>query len=139
MKQLLRKIALIGGVLSIAIPLIMAFLWVKYVREQEYLVSSDNAVKQPCEPSQFTINAEAEGKMQISWNTREACTGFILLGKTYADFSALPYKVLSANGEAPSTSHKVSLLKQDELAFRYVIVVSEGEWYGINGNPFQLR
>ncbi|MFZ6021997.1 MAG: hypothetical protein ACOYT9_00825 [Patescibacteria group bacterium] len=139
MKQLLRKIALIGVVLSLLIPLIMAFLWVKYVREQEYLVSSDNTVKQPCEPSQFTIDTDDVGRMKITWETREACTGFILLGKSYADFSSLPYKVLSANGESPSTSHSVSLLKQDELSYRYVIVVSEGEWYGINGNPFQLR
>lgn len=138
MKALLRKLVLIFGILSIVFPLIMGILWVRYVQEQERLYGSNNADRKACEPYRMVIERKAD-KLSIKWQTKEQCSGFVLLGESYADFSNLPYKVLSAQGESPSLEHEITLLKQDELKYQYAIIVSEGEWYGINGNPFGYK
>lgn len=138
MKPFLKKIAMISGVFSLVLPLLMGFLWFRYVKEQESLIGSESINHKPCEPYNMTTGQPAD-KLTISWQTRENCAGFVLLGESYAEFSNLPYKVLSAAGESPTKEHQITLLKQDELHYQYAIIVSDGEWYGINGNPFQYR
>ncbi|WKZ23720.1 MAG: hypothetical protein QY312_03070 [Candidatus Dojkabacteria bacterium] len=137
MISILRKIGKVTGVLSLILPVIIMILWYTYVREQEGLYSAKTTEKFGCEPYGMIVSREKE-RMVIMWETKEECSGFLLLGTSYAEFSGLPYKVLSEQGEAPARSHKVTLLKQDEIAYRYAIIVSAGEWYGISGRPIEL-
>ncbi|PIY18138.1 hypothetical protein CO112_00680 [Candidatus Dojkabacteria bacterium CG_4_9_14_3_um_filter_150_Dojkabacteria_WS6_41_13] len=138
MKQFLRKLVIIFGTLSIVLPILILTLWYKYIKEQEALYEGANISSKVCSPYLMTVSREQE-LMKISWKTTDSCSGFLLLGKTYSDFAGLPYKVLSAQGESPTTNHVVTLLKQDELQYTYVVIVSAGEWYGIKGNPFSYR
>ncbi len=62
-----------------------------------------------------------------------------MLGETYADFSYLPYQVLPDVPESKSNDHAVKILKQDEIKYKYAIIVSDGIWFGINNNPFEFR
>lgn len=138
MKPFLKKVATLFGALSILFPVLMGILWFRYVKEQESMFGNESNIHKLCEPYNMMTVRQAE-KLTVSWTTSNDCAGFLLLGESYADFSNLPYKVLSAQGEAPSKTHVITLLKQDELQYKYAIIVSEGDWYGINGNPFQYR
>lgn len=136
MKEVLRKIAIVGGFLSFAIPIGMLFLWNSYISEQTQL--SEQISREICEPYAFEVGRVNE-KLEFSWQTEGECSGFLLLGSTYSDFSNLPYKVLSSDGELPTKSHSVVIQKQDEISYRYGIIVSEGEWFGIHGSPFLIK
>lgn len=136
MKQLLKKSAIIFGVISVILPIVIVSLWYTYIREQESMYGNEISAKKGCEPYSMSISRESE-KLIFSWQTKEECPGFLLLGTSYSDFANLPYKVLSSQGEAPSKSHDITVLKQDELKYQYAIIVSDGEWYGIGGNPFK--
>lgn len=138
MKNFLKKMGIFFGILTIALPILILTLWYKYVREQEALYEVGSTSSEACAPYSMIISRESS-KMTISWKTVEPCSGFLLLGKTYFDFSNLPYKVLPVVGEAPAKEHVVTLLKQDELQYSYAVIVSAGEWYGIKGNPFMFR
>ncbi|MCC7304506.1 hypothetical protein IT418_03810 [bacterium] len=136
MKQLLKKLAITFGILSVILPIVIVTLWYRYLREQESLYGNEVSAKKGCEPYEMLVSRESE-KLVISWQTKEVCPGFLLLGTSFGDFSNLPYKVLSEQGESPTTIHNITVLKQDEIKYKYAIVVSDGEWFGIGGNPFK--
>ncbi len=135
MKQFLKRLVLVFGILSVIIPVAIVSLWYTYLKEQSSLSGNEISAKMGCEPFGFTLKRQSE-KLVFVWETKDACPGFLLLGERFSDFSNLPYKVLSDQGESPTTTHSVTVLKQDEIKYKYVIIVSAGEWYGIGGNPF---
>jgi len=138
MKELLKRILLFSGILSIILPVVIGVLWYRYVQEQE----SQSLVSVPagrgCEPYSFTLE-RIEQKLQVQWKTVDECASFLLMGRSYNDFSNLPYKILSASGETPAREHVVNILPSDEAQYQYLVVVSAGEWYGVKGNPFRYR
>jgi hypothetical protein len=115
----------------------MLYFWNTYIAEQEQSYGNIVASRKPCDPYGFITVKNGE-HLIFSWKTREKCTGFLLLGETYADFSYLPYQVMPDNAELKMTDHAVKLLRQDELRYKYAIIVSDGEWFGINSNPFEF-
>ena len=138
MKEFLKRMAIIGGIASIIFPIAIVTLWYTYVREQESRYGNEIASKKPCEPYSMEVTRDT-GRTQVSWKTNDACAGFVLLGATYSDFTNLPYKILSTQGESPTKEHEVSILKQDETKYHYMVIVSAGDWYGLRGSPFEYR
>jgi hypothetical protein len=116
----------------------MLYLWNRYISEQEQVYGNTVAARKPCEPYSFTT-LKADELLILSWKTREKCNGFVLLGESYSDFSYLPHQVLSVSADAKQNDHAIKLLKQDELKYNYVIIVSDGEWYGLSGSPFAFK
>lgn len=138
MKDFLKKIMAIAGSFSILLPVIIGVLWNRYVREQETLYSVEQNGSQGCAPYSLLLERK-ESRLAVTWKTVDACPGFLLLGRSYTDFTNLPYKVLSSSGEYPDVQHAVSLPEEDEAQYQYLVVVSAGEWYGVKGNPFRFR
>jgi len=138
MRKYIKRIALIFGVIAFISPILMIVLWNSYIDEQSQLTQEKETSRQKCEPYDLEVN-RLNNRLNMNWKTDTECSGFILLAATYTDFSNLPYKVMSSNGERPGLDHKIQLLKQDELEYRYAIIVSEGEWYGIRGEPFFIK
>lgn len=139
MKRLLVKILIISGIAAVIAPICMAFLWQHYVSSQESLQANQGVNKQPCEPYQMKLTYNTENKLEISWLTKDACSGYLLLGSSYADFVTNPYKVMPLQEESTSTSHTILLQKQDELAYTYAVIVSNDQWYGLQGTPFSIK
>jgi hypothetical protein len=135
MKQLLKRLLIFFGLVSILLPLLMIYLWSTYASEQEQEYSTIVASRKPCEPYGFTTIKSGDS-LAFSWKTREKCTGFLLLAENYASFAYLPYQVMPDIPNEKSTEHVVRLLAKDQIKYSYAIVVSDGEWFGINENPF---
>jgi hypothetical protein len=138
MKTFLKKIIIIFGSLSVLLPIVIGILWHRYVNEQDSLYSMNSAGGSGCEPYSLFLNRK-DARLEVSWKTTDSCPGFLLLGRSYNDFTNLPYKVLSSAGESPSAHHAVTLTTEDESQYQYFVVVSAGEWYGVKGNPFRFR
>jgi hypothetical protein len=138
MIPLLRRILIISSIIAVITPLFMLYLWSRYISEEEQLYGNSVAARKPCEPYSFRT-LESEDRLLLTWKTREKCTGFVLLGQSYTDFSYLPYQVLSENADSKQNDHSIKLLKQDELKYSYAVIVSEGEWFGFNGSPFAFK
>lgn len=139
MRRILVRLVIIFGIITIIVPFIMIYLWNTYVTEQEAAQGSVVVDKQPCEPYHLELTRTIENRVEISWSTKQACSGFLLLGTTYADFGNLPYKVMPITEHSTAhTLYKVTLQKQDELQYTYALIVSDNQWYGIHGQPFIL-
>lgn len=138
MKAFLKKVAVIFGILSIILPIIIWVLWFRYTQEQETLYSIEGIMSRGCEPYSLFLDRK-DSQLIVTWKTTDACPGFLLLGRAYNDFANLPYKVLSSAGESPAAQHTVALSSDDEAQYQYLVVVSAGEWYGVKGNPFRFR
>lgn len=139
MKKLFTRIAIVAGVLTILSPIIMVVLWGRYVREQEQLQGTQILGKKECEPYNMTLDRADDGKYRISWQTKATCDAHILLASSYTDFSNLPYQVTPIIIGSERNSYQVMLQAQDEMDYRYAVIVSEGEWFGLQGSPFLLE
>ncbi len=139
MKNFLPKLAIISGLFVIVTPLVMVLLWGRYVREQEQLEGTQLLVKSECEPYNMSLDRADDGKYRISWQTKGVCESHVLLASTYTDFANMPYQVSPITVSLEKNSYQVILQAQDEIDYRYAVIVSNGEWYGLQGSPFLLE
>lgn len=134
-----KRLFLIAGVVTIISPAMMLLVWNRYVNEQESQYGILASEYKECDPYELLLTYDTQDRLTFRWKTKEECSGTLLLGKSYSDFSLEPYTVSAAQSSEKTKEHAITLIKQDELAFTYAVIVSNGVWFGIQGVPFAFK
>jgi len=115
----------------------MFFSWKKYLNRLE-LARKEDISETPCVPYGFKIEKNEFNSYQVTWRTKASCLSYLnLYEKNDLEFNSA-YKVIPKEGDTPQQNHTITLLNQDTIKYSYLLVVSNGEEYGVNGDAIQI-
>jgi hypothetical protein len=134
MIKIIRITLVVSGIAVIIIPILMIFLWNKYLETFQQTTLANNG----CIPTEFQVREEADQKMLIVWKTQEECIGYVSLAET-ASATESGIKIFPFEGNVPTKKFTVYIPKRDVTQNNYFAVYSGGTYYGIEGSAIKLN
>lgn len=128
----------ISGILVIIIPLVMTYVWSKYVGEAQVQKESVVTIDK-CTPHEFKVSGGEDEKLIVTWKTKDACVTHILLASLPNQFTAQSEKVLPFQGSTPTTEFMAHIPRTVIKESPYMVIVSNDILYGIDESAISVE
>lgn len=136
-RDLFKKIALVSGIATILIPLLITVLWQLYIKE--LAVVAQVTPEGECVPYAVFIDSENNNQLVVTWKTKNFCAGSLILSPDSSLNSEGSKKIIPLQGEVPTKEFTVTISEAESSQLLYAFVLSDGQSYGVNGKPFRLK
>lgn len=124
-----KKVSILVFVLVILITLLFILVF-------KVVATSESGRAEKCVPYNVEIKkAEKDFQVEISWLTKDLCTGFVLYGKDRNNMNLI---VVENSGNYNSRDHRVVIDGLLTYKRYYFLINSDSQDYGISGSPLSF-
>lgn len=118
-----------GGVVLLLISVVTLFVF-------KSSASEDSTYVEGCTPFNVEVKrGEKENSVDISWKSKDECSGYILYGKEMRGLDMVGVDLLN---EVQSKEHTVTISSLVSTKRYYFTIISNGISYGKGGLPLQF-